>query len=112
DVLARAVITDTVFAHSRRAVPEVAKDAGARGQEGRARRRPRARAGDREEVEATAVPAEVQDDAAPLGGDPLHRAVEKIARVAVAVAEDVAREVLEVRPHQHRLVGTDVPLHE
>src|SRR5581483_5495993 len=63
------------------------------------------------EVEAVG-PAEIEDHAAALGRDARHGAVEEAAGVAVAVAEDVPREILDVRSHQHRLLGPDVALHQ
>ena len=65
-----------------------------------------------EHVEPAARAAQVEDDAAALGGDALHRAMQQRARVARRVAEDVAGQVLEVRAHEHRLGAADVALHE
>src|SRR6266850_4265473 len=80
--------------------------------EGGARRARAVPAGAGEEVEAAAVATKIEDDALPLRGDALHRLLEEAPRVALAVPEDVARKVLEVRAHEHRLVGPELALHE
>ena len=81
---------------------EVAEDAGARRSETRAGG---AAAALRrvEDVEAAPGAAEIEDDAAALGRDPLHRAMQQRARVARRVAEDVAGQVLEMGADQGRL---------
>src|SRR5579885_1114912 len=73
-------------------------------------RRARSRPGGHQ-VEAVG-PAEIEDHPAALGGDARHGAVEEAAGVAVAVAEDVPGEVLDVRAYQHRLLGPDGALHQ
>ena len=50
---------------------------------------------------AALVAADVDDDARALGGDQLERALELLAAVAAAAAEDVAGEALGVDAHEH-----------
>ena len=57
---------------------------------------------------AALVAAQVDDDAAALGGDPLERAVELHAAVAAHRAEHVAGEALGVHAHEH-VVGARRP---
>src|SRR5207247_9370311 len=80
-----------------RADPEVAEDARARGEKRRARRRAGAGARDREEVEAAPVAAEIEDDATALGRDPLHRAVQEVAGVALAIRSEEHTSELQSR---------------
>ncbi len=58
------------------------------------------------------VAAQVDDDAAALGDDPLERLVELRPAVAAVAAEHVAGQALGVHPGEHRLGAGDVAVHE
>ena len=60
------------------------------------------------EADAAALLAHVDDDAAALLGDHLHRLLELLAAVAAHAAEDVAGDALAVHAHEHRLIAVDV----
>ena len=64
--------------------------------------------------QADAAPflVQVQQHAAPFGGDPLHRRVELRAAVAARRVEHVAGQALRVHAHQHVLAVADVAAHE
>src|SRR5262249_16347334 len=81
---------------------EVAEDAGARGREAGARRLPARALRNVEQVEPASGAAEIEDDAASLGRDPLHRAVKQRARGARRGGADVAREGFEMAPEPAR----------
>src|SRR6185369_12423722 len=73
--------------------------------EARAGTAPAVAGGRREEIEPAALATQVEHDAAPLGGDALHGAVEQAPGITVAIAEHVSRHVLDVGAHERRLVG-------
>src|SRR5215472_1578296 len=98
-----ADLADADVAQDLSADAEVAEDAGAWGCEAGARRLPAGALRNVKQVEPASGAPEIEDDAASLGRDPLHGAVEQRARVARRVGEDVTRQIFEVRSHQHRL---------
>src|SRR5262249_58838564 len=65
-----------------------------------------------EQPDATAFLVEVDHDAAPLGGDHPHRALQLPAAVAASRAEDVAGETLRVHAHEHALLVLHVAVDE